>query len=115
MYKYKCMDHTYKSVTLSDYNIISNTLITNNTIITNNTEYNYRDNLAHNEDPLIINDYTNTIIQAFFNTLLYYLYRFYQYLMVIIIELLLALFLWYIIYWLVLRKFICIREMFETI
>ena len=99
------MDHTYKS----DYNII------NNTIITNNTEYNYRDNLAHNEDPLIINDYTNTIIQAFFNTLLYYLYRFYQYLMVIIIELLLALFLWYIIYWLVLRKFICIREMFETI
>ena len=99
------MDHTYKS----DYNII------NNTIIANNTENNYRDNLDHNEDTLIINDYTNTIIQAFFNSILYYLYRFYQYLMVIIIELLLALFLWYIIYWLVLRKFICIREMFETI
>ena len=103
------MDHTYKSFTKSDYNII------NNAIIANTPENNYIGNLHHNADTFLMTDNTNNITQILYNSISYYSYRLYQYLMVILIELLFVAFLWFLVYWFVLRQYNCIREMFETI
>jgi hypothetical protein len=81
------MDHSYKSFTISEYNII------NNTIISNTTETNY--------------DITNYIT--------YYSYRLCICLMVFIIELTFISILWILTYYLVLRHYNWVRELFETI
>jgi hypothetical protein len=100
------MDHTYKSFTKSDYNIINN--IINNTILENTPENNY----IGNADTFLINDYSNNII---INSITYYSYRLCINLMVLIIELTFIGILWLLTYYLVLRQYNCVRELFETI